>query len=150
MYIVDEKIYQIGWRFNSSDCQLSDEEKRQICFLNRIESKTLWSCYFSINNLMELTEDTFVMKEKRELDFLDEKSGYDFFQEQLKETDVLFLFWSKTAAVIVKKHIFLKSWSDFFYPSDENSIIVIPNNSFSIFSFGDKFFSGTMKYYLSK
>lgn len=48
------------------------------------------------------------------------------------------------SAGVAPREVFLKSWNDFFYPSDENSLLLIPKSSKVIFSFDDMFFYGDL------
>lgn len=142
--IFDENLYPIAWRFNSDDCSLSDKEKKEIFFIMNEESKKLWDLLFPFNNLMDIGRDFFFLKEKKELDFDDENEALSFFEEKLKGVSYLIFFWGRCNCAIVPPYIFLKSWSDFFYPSDENCIAYLVNKSEVIFSYEETFFYGSI------
>jgi hypothetical protein len=40
--------------------------------------------------------------------------------------------------------VFIKAWDDFFYPSDESSVIYVPNAKNIIFSYEEMFFYAEM------
>lgn len=81
-----------------------------------------------------------MMEKKVTLDFEDLRAGERFFSDNLKNTDILFFFWGPRNAVVVSAGILMRAWSDFFYPSDENSILYIAGRQRLIFSHEDRFF----------
>ena len=138
--IIDEKKYPIAWRFNSEDCSLSFNEKRKIIFLNEIESEKLWNITFPFDHLMKMDSSFCYVIEKTELDFDCHKESSLFFYDKLVDVSFVFFFWGKRSSAIVPVDIFVKSWGDFFYPSDETSIALIPNRKKIIFSYEETFF----------
>ena len=142
---LDEITFPIAWRFNSCDCNLTKQDIDKIVFLTKDASERLWRYYFCINNLMEINSDIFLLDKKIYLNFEDDKSCADFFNANTSDAEILFFFWGKFSSAIVKKDVFIKSWDDFFYPSDENSLLLIPNTKKIIFSFNETFFCGTLK-----
>lgn len=143
-YIVDCEEYPIAWRFNSEDCLLSDQEKQSIVFLDEKQSQRLWGIFIPAKNLMELSDKNFVLHEKTILSFSDIEASANFFASRLAHSSFVWFFWSAVAVAIVPLQVFLKSWDDFFYPSDENSILLTPDCPKAIFSFEDTFFYGDL------
>ncbi|MFI8147048.1 hypothetical protein, partial [Acinetobacter sp. ABJ_C5_2] len=121
--IFDETKYPITWRYNSVDCSLSDEDKHKIIFLIQDESKKLWDFLFPFNQLMEIKENYFLLVEKKDLDFNEELNSRDFFVQKLQATELLIFFWGRNNCAIISSSILIKSWNDFFYPSDEDCIV---------------------------
>ncbi|GBU09467.1 hypothetical protein AwWohl_06050 [Gammaproteobacteria bacterium] len=138
--ILDEEKYPIAWRFNSEDCLLSFDDKIKITFLDKNESECLWNSLFPFDHLMRMDSSFLSIIEKVKLDFCDLEISSVFFNEKLKNTSLVFFFWGKKSSAIVPVDIFLKSWSDFFYPSDETSILLLANKSKIIFSYEETFF----------
>lgn len=143
-YIVDSEVYPITWRFNSEDCLLFDQEKQSIVFLDEKQSRRLWNIFIPAKHLTELSDKNFVLHEKTILSFCDVDESANFFASRLSHSGFVWFFWSAVAAAIVPRQVFLKSWDDFFYPSDENSILLTPDCPKAIFSFEDTFFHGDL------
>jgi hypothetical protein len=138
--ILDEKKYPIAWRFNSKDCSLSFEEKRQIVFLGAEESENLWNVTFPFDHLMNMNSSFCFVTEEKKLDFDHHQESSLFFKHKLVDTSSIFFFWGKRASAIVPADLLVKSWSDFFYPSDETSIALIVNRQKIIYSYEEFFF----------
>ncbi|MHA7682469.1 DUF2947 family protein [Cupriavidus sp. PET2-C1] len=143
-YIFDEKLYPIAWRFNSEDCLLSDNDKKRIVLLDRSTSEKLWDAFIPTKNLIQLSSKTFRQNDKATLSFSNKSESSSFFEQRLELPDFVLFFWGRSTAAMVARSTFLKSWDDFFYPSDESSILLIPNSSKVIFSFEDTFFYGDL------
>ncbi|WP_141675073.1 hypothetical protein [Gilliamella sp. Bif1-4] len=137
---IDEKKYPIAWRFNSKDCLLSSDEKRKIVFLDTEESSHFWDMIFPFDHLIKMDPSFFSTIEKINLDFSCPKESSLFFKKKLTDISLVFFFWGKKASAIIPTDIFVKSWSDFFYPSDETSILFIANRNKMIFSYEETFF----------
>ncbi|MGE9549000.1 hypothetical protein [Snodgrassella sp. CS2] len=140
IFTIDEKKYPIGWRFNSKDCILSFEEKKKIIFLDENESSSFWDIIFPFEHLIKMESSFCSIKKKVDLNFEYPKKSSLFFENILKDISFVFFFWSKKASAIVPVNIFIKSWNDFFYPSDETSILLIANRNQMIFSYEETFF----------
>lgn len=140
--IFDEKTYSIAWRFNSLDCTLSDTDKSQILLLNQLDSQKLWDSLFPFQHLMEINQHTVycTIVEKIQLDFDDVETSKVFFQQKLAQAQDLIFFWGRGQAARLSSDILIKAWDDFFYPSDENCICYMANQSKVIFSYEDTFF----------
>ncbi|MGX1021768.1 hypothetical protein AB7M33_004444 [Pseudomonas sp. Y3 TE3536] len=138
--IIDEKKYPIAWRFNSKDCSLSSEEKRKIVFLDKEESEGLWNMIFPFTHLMSMNSSFCLVTEEKKLNFDHHKESSLFFKRKLKNISSAFFFWGRSASAIVPADILIKSWSDFFYPSDETSIALIINRQKMIFSYEENFY----------
>lgn len=139
--IFDEALYPIAWRLNSEDCRLSPDEKRKIVFLNGDESETLWEQFFPFDMLMSIKSSQCRIIEKKELDFDEAEESAIFFREKLRGfSDILFFWGRRSAAIVISSDVFIRAWDDFFYPSDESSIIYIPNAENIIFSYEEMFF----------
>jgi hypothetical protein len=143
-YIIDCGVYPIAWRFNSEDCSLSDQEKQSIVFFDEKQSQRLWNISIPVKNLMELSDQNFVLHEKTILSFSKIDESANFFATRLANSSFVWFFWGACAAAIVPRQVFLKSWDDFFYPSDEDSILLTPDCPKAIFSFEDAFFYGDL------
>ncbi|MCG8711105.1 hypothetical protein JHU04_004474 [Brenneria sp. 4F2] len=140
LLILDEKKHPIAWRFNSEDCSLSFDEKRKIIFLDEEDSESLWNITFPFNHLMKMDSSFCSVIEKNKLNFDHQKESSLFFKSKLTDISFVFFFWGKRASAIVPVDIFVKSWSDFFYPSDETSVALIINRNKMIFSYEETFF----------
>lgn len=143
---IDEKKYPIAWRFNSKDCMLSFDEKRQIIFLDTEESSNFWDVTFPFNHLMKMHSSFCSVIEKINLDFDHPNESSLFFKNKLTDISFAFFFLGKKASAIVPVDIFVKSWDDFFYPSDETSILLIPNGNKMIFSYEKTFFYANISF----
>ncbi|MDK1704640.1 hypothetical protein OSR40_012930 [Serratia rubidaea] len=139
-FVFDESKYPIAWRFNSNDCLLPFVDKKRIVLLDEIESRHLWDNIFPFNHMIKLPSSFLSGIDKVELDFDDENQSSIFFIEKLKNIEFIFFFWGRGAGSIVPVDVFLKAWSDFFYPSDESSVMYIPNVAKVIYSFEEQFF----------
>lgn len=139
--IFDEGLYPIAWRLNSEDCRLSPDEKRKIVLLNGDESEKLWDQFFPFDMLMSIKPSQCRIIEKMELDFNEAEKSAIFFREKLRGfSDILFFWGRRAAAIVISSDVFIKAWDDFFYPSDESSVIYIPNTKNIIFSYEEIFF----------
>jgi hypothetical protein len=140
LLIFDEEKYPIAWRFNSEDCFLSFDEKKKIIFLDEKESECLWDMIFPFEHLMKINSSFCSVIEKVELDFDSTEESSLFFKNRLTDVSFVFFFWGRRSSAIVPVDIIVKSWSDFFYPSDETSIILLANRSKVIYSYEEVFF----------
>lgn len=141
-YLFDEQRYPIAWRFNARDCGLSDSDKQRLCLYQQAQSQALWDEWVPVSHLMSVSAGTFLVSETTTLDFKRRADGARFFQKVLEGEDWLWLFWGKRCAAQVPRDIFIKCWDDFFYPSDENTALVMPGSAEVIFSFEENFFYG--------
>jgi hypothetical protein len=91
---------------------------------------------------MSVSAGTFQVSETTTLDFKRRADGARFFQKVLEGEEWLWLFWGRCCAAQVPRDIFIKCWDDFFYPSDENTVLVMPGSAEAIFSFEENFFYG--------
>lgn len=143
--IFDEALYPIAWRLNSEECHLSHDEKRKIVFLNGDESEKLWDLVFPFDMLMNIKSSQYRIIEKMELDFDEKEESAIFFREKLRGvSDILFFWGRRAAAIVISSDVFIKAWDDFFYPSDESSVIYVPNAKNIIFSYEEMFFYAEM------
>ncbi|MWP61714.1 hypothetical protein [Gilliamella sp. Pas-s25] len=140
LFTIDEKKYPIAWRFNSQDCLLSFDEKNRIVFLDTEESSHFWDMIFPFEHLMNINSSCYSILEKITLDFNFPQESSLFFKNKLTDISSVFFFWERKASAIVPVEIFVKAWSDFFYPSDESSILLITNSNKMIFSYEETFF----------
>ncbi|WP_043274763.1 hypothetical protein [Pseudomonas sp. PH1b] len=141
-YLFDEQRYPIAWRFNARDCGLSDSDKQRLCFYQQAQSQALWDEWIPVSHLMRLSAGTFQVSETTTLDFKRRADGARFFHKALEGEEWLWLFWGRCSAAQVPRDIFIKCWDDFFYPSDENTALVMPGSAEVIFSFEENFFHG--------
>jgi hypothetical protein len=143
----DQTEFFEAWRFNSQDCLLDEREKKELIFLDKKQSLSLWAkqdkLFEQYRHLMLIPRERINIVEKATLDFDDIEAGEIFFKKHCNEVSMIIFFWGPQHACIAPFDIFVKSWTDFFYPSDENSIIYIPNSSISIFSHNETFFAAT-------
>lgn len=147
-YIINEQIYPIGWRFNADDCSMPESDKKNLVFLNEHDSFLLWKLNFIFDNDTEinLSKDgryIEILEKSEALFFCNEK--FLFFADVVKEKFCIF-FAGKYCAIMTSAELFLKYWDDFFYPSDENCILLLPAQDKIIFSFNETFFLANLKY----
>ncbi|EQM94201.1 hypothetical protein DW203_00020 [Citrobacter portucalensis] len=138
--IFDEALYPMAWRLNSEDCRLTSEDKRKVVFLGEVESENLWDLFFPFKKLMDIDYSFMSLLEKRELDFDEVKESAIFFSDKLNDVSILFFFWGRNDCAIIPSDVLIKAWDDFFYPSDETCIILIPNRDKIIYSYEENFF----------
>lgn len=138
--VFDETRYPAAWRLNSKDCRLSADEKRRIALLNAAQAQRIWDSVFPFNHLMEMPHSFCSVLEKKELDFDDVEASSLFFVDKLQGVDSIDFLWGYRAGATLPVDVFIASWDDFFYPSDESSVIVIPNSDRIIFSYEENFF----------
>jgi hypothetical protein len=145
--ISDEDLYADFWRINSKNCDISEKEKKKVIFLPPEQSYNLWRDNISedFNHLMKIPSEHIDVRAEVKIDFSLKETGENFFKKELKFFSLLIFFWGAKSACIVPKNIFIANWSDFFYPSDESSIIFIPNSRKKIFSYEEKFFVATLQ-----
>lgn len=137
---LDEQNFSMAWRFNDNDCGLDKSDIEQILFLDKSQSSKLWQLLFDFNNLQLVTSQNnyYEILEVREAAFFE---GHPFVFVDLFDSDeAIYFLWGMGSAAILSSNIFLKSWDDFFYPSDENSILYIPSKNEMVFSFNEKIF----------
>ncbi len=141
--LFDENAFATAWRFNSPDCKLTDPEKAKLVFLYPWQACVLWEEEISRDHshLMNIPSDTITVLHKTVLDFDLPESGEQFFHTQLGLISTVIFFWGPQCACLVPVPILIKAWTDFFYPSDENSIVCAFNKPEKIFSFENTFFS---------
>ena len=136
----DEPLYPVAWRLNSKDCRLSVDEKGRIILLNAMQAQRLWDAIFPFSHLMEMPRSFCDVLEKRVLDFDDVERSSLFFIEKLQGVDSIDFLWGRRAGATLPADVLVAAWDDFFYPSDENSVIAIPNSDKLIFSYEENFF----------
>lgn len=139
----DESIFFESWRFNSADCLMSHEEKQRLVFLDSEQTGVLWREHISATHtqFMLLPRGSFTVSNSQILDFKEVNAGRHFFQKTCPDVETVIFFWGSSCACIAPMEIVASYWTDFFYPSDEDSIISIPNSKQRIFSFEEKFFN---------
>ena len=138
--IIDEDKYAIAWRFNSNECNLKAEEISEIIFLDKCQSSILWKSIFIFDNLRQINGNNSyykILSKKQSIFF--ENSSF-VFSKFIKQEKIIFFFWGMENSAILSSSIFLKSWDDFFYPSDENCIIYMPSTKKTIYSFNEDIF----------
>ncbi|KTC35149.1 hypothetical protein AO265_35660 [Pseudomonas sp. ABAC61] len=121
---------------------MSDSDKQRLCLYQQAQSQALWDEWVPVSHLMSVSAGTFLVSETTTLDFKRRADGARFFQKVLEGEEWLWLFWGKRCAAQVPRDIFIKCWDDFFYPSDENTALVMPGSAEVIFSFEENFFYG--------
>ncbi|MGZ0704325.1 hypothetical protein [Pseudomonas piscis] len=142
-HLFDEARYPIAWRFNSADCGLSVEDKQRVVLFDQATSQALWDRFIPVPSLITGLPSRFQCHEKTTLDFSQRDESSLFFERRLcPQAGLLWVFWGKRCAVQVPRDIFIKCWDDFFYPSDENTALVMPDSAGVIFSFEENFFYG--------
>lgn len=135
-HLFDEARFPIAWRFNAADCGLSANDKQRVVLFDQAASQALWDRFIPVPSL-------FQCHEKTTLDFAKGAESSLFFERRLSpEADLLWLFWGRRCAAQVPRDIFIKCWDDFFYPSDENTALIMPDSAEVIFSFEEHFFYG--------
>lgn len=129
------------WRFEDPDCRLTETEKQQLVVFTTQQSEVLWSSMVSSQAQHPFTGalDDYTQTSRTELDFDNVTAGQAYFSKLLEKDRFLFFFWGASSALLVEKSIFLKSWDDFFYPSDESSLLIGLKSCVLISSF-DEFF----------
>lgn len=141
--LIDEERFPIGWRFNANDCSLNEKEKNDLILLDHADSIRLWRQYLPVGSLRDFDEKNFTIIDKTLIDFNNQKESVLYFSEKLNNINTIFFFWGGgSSAVITRKEVFIKGWDDFFYPSDEDSILIVPNKKIFISSFEETFFYG--------
>lgn len=88
-FTIDEKKYPIGWRFNSTECILSSEDKKRIIFLDEDESSRFWHMVFPFDHLMKMPPMFCSVTEKIDLDFKNSKQS-SFFRKQTSRSFICF------------------------------------------------------------
>ncbi|OCL22684.1 hypothetical protein [Gilliamella sp. wkB171] len=95
---------------------------------------------FPFEHLIKMKSSFCSIRKKVDLNFDYPKKSSHFFVNKLIDVPFVFFFWNKKASAIVPVNIFIKSWNDFFYPSDETSILFIASKNRMIFSYNETFF----------
>jgi hypothetical protein len=142
-HLFDEARYPIAWRFNAADCGLSADDKQRVVLFDQTASQALWERFIPVPSLITELPSLFQCHEKTTVDFARRAESSLFFERRLSpEAELLWLFWGRRCAAQVPRDIFIKCWDDFFYPSDENTALVMPGSAEVIFSFEEHFFYG--------
>ncbi|MGL5001739.1 MAG: hypothetical protein ACRDAM_02250, partial [Casimicrobium sp.] len=120
-FLFDEKKNPIAHRFNDSSCRLTEDEKKNIYFLDSNFSKDLWFTKVSSTlhlSLITKTNKLFNSRKIGTLEWDNYQDGVDFFNFHLQGERLVTFFWGPDISCITDANIFRKSWDDFFYPSD--------------------------------
>jgi hypothetical protein len=142
LIIFNEENFLESWRFNSPDCHMTTQDKQRLVFFDKAQAKGLWREYISksYTQFMLFPKEAFQILDTQVLDFNEIEDGKSFFRQACPNVDVVIFFWGASCACIAPMEIVTNFWTDFFYPSDEDSIIFIPNSRKKIFSFEERFF----------
>ncbi|WP_404937968.1 hypothetical protein P7C00_00505 [Pseudomonas sp. JDS08PS003] len=142
-HLFDEARFPIAWRFNAADCGLSADDKQRVVLFDQAESQVLWDRFIPVPSLITGLPSLFQCHEKTTLDFAQRGESSLFFERRLSpEAGLFWLFWGRCCAAQVPRDIFIKCWDDFFYPSDENTALVMPGSAEVMFSFEENLFYG--------
>jgi hypothetical protein len=142
--------HPIAWRFEDIDCRLSDIQKESIVFLNENFSGKIWHDFISDKGHLFLMDGSADIYKNRQ-DSLD-TSNKDFFcvQESLRKfifsSSFVFALWGAKCGILCEKDIFLDAWDDFFYPGDENTVIICFPGKQCIYSFEEMLFFSKITY----
>jgi len=150
-FYFDENKHPYAWAFNDEDyCNLSDEEKRKILFLDKEQSSILWDIYLPFKDIMRANcnevDDFFQILDETIFDYSKELKEYTpYFLEKLKDVDIVYFLWSRHYAVILPKNIFVKIWDTFFYITENDGcFLMAPNHNVFIFG-SEKMCFGNIK-----
>ncbi len=141
--IFNEDLIPVAHRFNDIDCGLSADEKLFLSFLSKDLAGFIWNKYVSSSvhlSLLQPSDFAFKAKKIDELAWEDCSKGIEIFLKLLANTNLVICLWGPECACILPVNIFIKAWDDFFYPSDESTVLVIPEKEKVIYVFnGDLF-----------
>jgi len=129
------------WRFVAADASIGPDEVRRICFLDPEQSAVLWDELFGpgAGHLM-LARIPGARVATFHLGFDDPAAGRVAFDQNLGPARTLLFAWGRAHACLVPREVFLAAWDDFFYPSDESSVVVALGADRLVCSFERTFF----------
>jgi hypothetical protein len=58
----------------------------------------------------------------------------------VSDSDEIVIFWDGETAVATQWMAFLRNWSDFYYPSDDSGVILLPDRVKAVVYIEDKFY----------
>jgi hypothetical protein len=130
------------WRFDSADCRLSEADRQRLIFLHPEQSERLWRELASPthSHLMQFDPGEIEVIEKKVLDFSAPEDGAAYLSTLIPRGGLCVVFWGATSACIVPTELALTSWDDFFYPSDETTLIALFDSDLRVFSYEETFF----------
>jgi hypothetical protein len=137
--------FDLAWRFTEEKYnKLPQDELDKIFILPSSEAWVLWSKYVSreFDHILKLPKSN----EEKEVIFTVDWNKEDKARKiiskniNVKDSEKIIFFWSSKCAVETNWGIFIKYWSDFCYPDDDNTVLVIPSVGQTIFYCEERFF----------
>jgi hypothetical protein len=128
--------FALAYRFmDSSYAQLPEEALNKIQDLEAKDAKKIWQAWVSVvhDHLCQMTDmaefvGEGILMASFCLDSEEVKNSRDIFRSQINVADnrKVFVSWSPQNAVETTWGVFVEYWDDFFYPSDDNNVVVFP------------------------
>lgn len=121
--------FPLHWRFDDPAFNQLDEDELAAFVIPSIsELSTVWSHFVGegVSHLLQRPNETVCIVDQFSVDWNDEGSGKVQLQQKLSTnlTGEVLVMWSPTVGVRVPAALLLRYWTDFFYPDDDNTIVV--------------------------
>jgi hypothetical protein len=119
--------------------QFPAEELAQMLPLDPAEGRVLWkelvSAIYDHPLKIPASADTEILATFM-IDWDHPNEGRDLLQRHLGilGDPTVLVFWGPSTALRCPWSLFLKHWDDFFYPSDDNSVLVVPSAGLRLFT----------------
>ena len=129
MNYIDIKKFKMGWRFTDENYNLLPSgDLLKIKPIIESDSEIIWRKYVSQNHrhLMLLGEDDIRYETVLRLNWEDEKSGKKILSDiqGIDYSQAIIFMWSPKNSVETIWGLVVNYWTDFFYPSDDNIVIL--------------------------
>jgi hypothetical protein len=89
---------------------------------------------------MEINDPIYLATKKFKFEWDDYEKGRLFFKNLLSGSSYILIFWGPNCSCITTAKNFIVAWDDFFYISDENTVLITPDYSVLAYSFDEYFF----------
>lgn len=123
------KKFALSWRFTDKKYNiLPREDLDKIIFLSEIEARKLWIDYVSneFDHILKIPKTSEKQKTAFRIDWNNEDENQVILSNINVDNDTkIIFFWSNECAVKTTWNIFIKYWSDFCYPDDDNNVLII-------------------------
>ncbi|MDR2638530.1 MAG: hypothetical protein LBC09_01685 [Helicobacteraceae bacterium] len=126
-------------RFADKDCRLSSAQKNSIVFLNSDMSRKIWNDFISDkNHLFLMDNNEYILSRQFRVINTDDRD-FCYTKRKLEKffsgASFIIALWGPECGALCSPSILADAWDDFFYPSDENTVVVGFPNGRCVFSF---------------
>jgi hypothetical protein len=136
--------FALDWRFTDPQYnRLPAEDLGRIQPQSQENTRRLWDTYVSNrhNHITGFKSDELPPHHAFRTDWNAKELSRQRIARQIpiaEDEEVLF-FWSPSCSVLVDWGTVIKYWDDFFYPSDDNTVVVVPRRGYRFFYSDESF-----------